>query len=114
MDEAKRKRANLVRILIRRGWNPPPPTDEILEELTRDLAALRSGARTSPTNELTPRGRECLALLADGHGTYAEVAAVLGVGEETVREHVKRSIARLGARNQTHAVALAIRRGLIA
>jgi DNA-binding NarL/FixJ family response regulator len=57
---------------------------------------------------LTRRQREILQLLADGESTTV-AARELGLSEETVRTHSRNILARLGARNRTHAVAIALR-----
>ena len=58
--------------------------------------------------------REWEVLVAASHGlTRRETAEVLGTGDETVKEQRWTACRRLGARNITHAVAIAIRRGLI-
>lgn len=75
-----------------------------------DPALKRSGAKSTPT--LTPRQREILQLLADGHSTEA-AAQRLGLSPETVKTHTKHILARLAARDRTHAVAMAMRQGLI-
>jgi DNA-binding NarL/FixJ family response regulator len=62
--------------------------------------------------KLTRRQREILQLLADG-GSSAFAARELGLSEETVKTHTKNVLARLGARNRTHAVAIALRESLI-
>lgn len=62
--------------------------------------------------KLTRRQREILQLLADGESTtYA--ARELDLSEETVKTHTKNALARLGAKNRTHAVAIALRECLI-
>jgi DNA-binding NarL/FixJ family response regulator len=61
---------------------------------------------------LTRRQREVLQLFADGHST-SDVARRLGLGTETIRTHTKAILARLGARDRAHAVATALRHGLI-
>ena len=61
---------------------------------------------------LTGREAEVLSLLAEGL-QLDEIAHRLGIGVETVRTHVRNASARLGAANRTHAVAIAIRQGLI-
>src|SRR5258707_1206069 len=61
---------------------------------------------------ITQRQREILQLLADGESTTA-AARKLGLSEETVKTHMKNALARLGARNRTHAVAIALREALI-
>lgn len=62
--------------------------------------------------KLTRRQREILQLLADGESTTV-AARQLGVSEETVKTHTKNTLARLGARNRTHAVAIGLRECLI-
>jgi DNA-binding NarL/FixJ family response regulator len=61
---------------------------------------------------LTRRQREILQLLANGGSTSA-AAKDLGLSEETVKTHTKNALGRLGARNRTHAVAIALRECLI-
>lgn len=61
---------------------------------------------------LTRRQVQLLQLLAEGES--AGVAArTLGLSEETVKSHTKNILARLGARNRAHAVAIGIRESLI-
>jgi two-component system, NarL family, response regulator len=61
---------------------------------------------------LTRRQREILQLIADGESTTV-AARELGLSEETVKTHTKNILARLGARNRTHAVAIALREAII-
>jgi DNA-binding NarL/FixJ family response regulator len=61
---------------------------------------------------LTRRQREVLQLLADGLSTEG-VAKRLGLSTETIRTHTKATIRRLEARDRAHAVAIALRSGLI-
>ena len=62
--------------------------------------------------KLTKRQREILQLLANGESTTV-AAHELDLSEETVKTHTKHALARLGARNRTHAVAIALRESLI-
>jgi two-component system, NarL family, response regulator len=62
--------------------------------------------------KLTRRQREILQLLADGESTTF-AAKALGLSEETVKTHTKNTLARLAARNRTHAVAIGLREHLI-
>ena len=62
--------------------------------------------------KLTRRQREILQLLANGESTTV-AARELDLSEETVKTHTKNALARLGARNRTHAVAIALRESLI-
>jgi DNA-binding NarL/FixJ family response regulator len=61
---------------------------------------------------LTVRQREILQLLADGESTTV-AARKLGLSEETVKTHMKNTLARLDARNRSHAVAIGLRESLI-
>jgi DNA-binding NarL/FixJ family response regulator len=61
---------------------------------------------------LTERELGVLRLLADGHDT-AEVGKQLFYSERTVKNIVHDLTSRLELRNRTHAVAYAIREGLI-
>jgi DNA-binding CsgD family transcriptional regulator len=61
---------------------------------------------------LTDRETEVLAGAAEGE-TAAQTGARLFLSSETVKSYRKRIIAKLGARNGTHAVALALRSGLL-
>jgi DNA-binding CsgD family transcriptional regulator len=76
----------------------------------RMVSALRS-ARELP-DVLT--ARETSALNAASHGMNRDDSAVLlGISSETVKSHLTACRRKLRARTTTHAVALAIRRGLI-
>ncbi|HWO47547.1 MAG TPA: LuxR C-terminal-related transcriptional regulator, partial [Solirubrobacterales bacterium] len=62
--------------------------------------------------KLTRRQRQILQLLANGESTTV-AARELDLSEETVKTHTKHVLVRLGARNRTHAVAIAVRECLI-
>jgi PAS domain S-box-containing protein len=61
---------------------------------------------------LTPRQAEVLRLLADGLTTEA-IARQLGVARETVRNHVRALLKRLGVHSRLEAVVEARQRGLL-
>ena len=61
---------------------------------------------------LSEREIEVLTLIAQGYRNKT-VASSLAISEETVKMHVKNCMAKLGARDRTHAVTIAIQRGYI-
>jgi DNA-binding NarL/FixJ family response regulator len=61
---------------------------------------------------LTARELEVLRLIRDGHRNK-QIADELGIAETTVNFHIKNLVEKLGANDRTHAVTIAIRRGLM-
>lgn len=61
---------------------------------------------------LTPRELSVLRLASNGHRTK-RIAQLLGLGEETVRSHIKKAQTKLGVKDRLHAVAQALRLQLI-
>jgi DNA-binding NarL/FixJ family response regulator len=61
---------------------------------------------------LTARELEVLRLVASGCANKA-ISAHLDINEETTKTHVKNILAKLGARDRTHAVSLGLKRGII-
>jgi DNA-binding NarL/FixJ family response regulator len=61
---------------------------------------------------LTPREIEVLALIALGNSNKL-IADELSIADETVKGHVSSVLSKLGAHDRTHAVTLALKRGII-
>lgn len=61
---------------------------------------------------LTPRELEVLRLIQNGHRNK-EIAAQLEISENTVNFHIKNIVDKLRAKDRTHAVTVALRRGLL-
>ena len=61
---------------------------------------------------LTDREIEVLGLIANGKSNK-QIAYNLTINEETAKTHVKNILAKLHANDRTHAVTLALRRGII-
>ena len=79
------------------------------------LAALRSSqappaGRRQPMAELTPREREVIELIARGKSDAA-IAQSLSLSRNTVRNHVARLYAKIGAHNRGEAIVWARERG---
>ncbi|MFD5697489.1 helix-turn-helix transcriptional regulator [Streptomyces lasiicapitis] len=74
------------------------------------LTHLRPEPRQAPC--LTPRMTEVLDRVRRGLPN-ADIAAELGLSYDTVRTHMKRLLAKLGAESRAHAVALGWQAGLL-
>jgi len=74
---------------------------------------LREARLSEGTKVLSGREAEVLRLLARGYSNK-EIARDLQIGEETVRTHVRRIIAKLGVQRRTQAILVAMRLGIVA
>jgi DNA-binding NarL/FixJ family response regulator len=61
-------------------------------------------------DSLSKRETEVLRIVADGNSNQ-RVAQLLGLSEDTVKAHMKSILQKLDARDRTHAVTIALRRG---
>ena len=69
-------------------------------------------APEAPPEALSPRETEVLRMLAIGR-TNKEMARELAIGEQTIKTHVSRILAKLGVQSRTQAALYASRIGLI-
>lgn len=90
-----------------------PEESALIELVAPALHAAASGLSTArlPT-PLTARERECLMWCSDGL-TSRQIAELLAVSESTVIAHLNATMRKLNAGSRTHAVAEAIRHGVI-
>ena len=65
-----------------------------------------------PVEELTERQKQILAAMIDGR-TDADIANILKLSANSVRDHVTVIFAKLGAANRAEAVAIALRKHLL-
>jgi DNA-binding NarL/FixJ family response regulator len=70
------------------------------------------GMRPRRPSTLTPRELEVLSSVAAG-STTRETSQRLGISPKTVENHKRRIFAKLDVQNQAHAVAIAVRGGLL-
>jgi len=94
-------------------------------ELLAVIRAVHAGGRHVPSEvaarlaehlgdeDLTDRELEVLRLIRDGHRNK-QIADELSIAETTVNFHIKNLVDKLGANDRTHAVTIAVRRGLLA
>jgi two-component system, NarL family, response regulator len=98
--------------------------DTVPEHLVRVIREVHAGQRAIPPEIaakfearltqrlLTVREQQVLELLGKGMRNK-EVAALLGISEDTVRAHIKSILAKLNVHDRTAALAEGLRRGLI-
>jgi len=101
----------IVKVASGAGEVPPDLLGRLLEQvgrLQRQVLAPRGLTFTG----LTPRETQVLRLVADGFDT-GEIALRMCYSERTVKNVLHDLTTRLQLRNRTHAVAYAVREGLI-
>ena len=93
-------------------------------ELVDTIRSVHAGKKRIPTeiavemaehhsdDELTEREVEVLRQVAAGNSNKI-IAHHLNISEETVKGHMKNILAKLAANDRTHAVTIALRRGII-
>jgi DNA-binding NarL/FixJ family response regulator len=95
-----------------------------MEELLTVIRSVHAGRRHIPPevadrlaeymgdDDLTARELEVLRLIRDGHRNK-QIADQLTISENTVNFHIKNLMEKLRANDRTHAVTIALRRGLL-
>ena len=91
----------------------PAVTRAVIEEFARHQPAQPPPASPPAVDELTPREREVLDLLARGLSN-PEICAHLVISEATTKTHVARILQKLDLRDRVQAVIYAYESGLIA
>lgn len=86
----------------------PSVTRRLIEEFTRN----RPVGNPELLAELTDREREVLELICRGLSNQ-ELAEQLFIADNTVKTHIKRILAKLGARDRAQAIVIAYESGLI-
>ena len=94
------------------------------DDLLAVIRAVHAGRRHVPAevaarlaehfgeDDLTARELEVLRLIRDGYRNK-QIADQLAIAETTVNFHIKNLVAKLQAKDRTHAVTIALRRGLL-
>jgi DNA-binding CsgD family transcriptional regulator len=98
--------------LIRRGWRPPkqlPPRG--MHNLIDDMERVSSFSPNSTLN-LSAHQVRVLEMMSQGHD-QAAIAEIVGTSYQSVKITSKEARRKLGANNSVHAVAIAIREGVI-
>jgi DNA-binding NarL/FixJ family response regulator len=97
---------------------------QVHRELLDTIRAVHAGQKRIPAeiaaaladhvaeDDLTSREIDVLRLVASGNANK-EIAVRLSIAEETVKSHITNILAKLGANDRTHAVTIALKRGII-
>jgi DNA-binding NarL/FixJ family response regulator len=97
---------------------------QVHRELLDTIRAVHAGQKRIPAeiaaeladhvaeDDLTSREIAVLRLVAGGNANK-EIAAQLSIAEETVKSHITNILSKLGANDRTHAVTMAVKRGII-
>lgn len=90
--------STIRKVYAGRRWVAPPTSEDSIPEAN--------------ASDLTSREVEVLARVAGGKRIH-EIAQLLFVTENSVKDHLKQAMRKLGARDQTNALNIAARRGFI-
>jgi DNA-binding NarL/FixJ family response regulator len=97
---------------------------QVHRELLDTIRAVHAGQKRIPAelaaeladhvaeDDLTSREMDVLRLVASGNANK-EIAVQLSIAEETVKSHITNILSKLGANDRTHAVTIALKRGII-
>jgi DNA-binding NarL/FixJ family response regulator len=98
--------------------------DMLRKELLETIRAVHAGqkrvsaevaagiAEHATDDTLSPRETDVLRLIAAGKANK-EIGTQLGLTEQTIKSHVKNILGKLGANDRTHAVTIAVKRGIM-
>ena len=107
--------------VIRRASNGEYPINESVSSkpkvawrVLRQFQDMASMGRTIEdiTTPLTPKEVQILTHIAEGNSNK-RIANILGISEQTIKNHVSAILRKLNANDRAHAVFIAIRNGLI-
>jgi len=113
-----------IRRALAAGMRSYLTKDVLHDELIRAIHAVHAGevylppsvqaalAASSLPPDLSVREMEVLELIVKGQGNK-HIAYQLGIAEHTVKNHVKRILAKLGVDDRTQAATAAIQRGIV-
>ena len=86
-----------------------PSTAKKVLQLFKNLSLMGKDIETLMT-PLSPREMEILKYIAEGTSNK-RIALALGIGEQTIKNHITSIMRKLNANDRTHAVILAMRKG---
>ncbi|GAA1027864.1 MULTISPECIES: helix-turn-helix transcriptional regulator [Amycolatopsis] len=113
LPRATAQPGQLVRAVLDAGSRPALGSADAMTALRRQLSRAQRELRPHHDRAgLSPREVDVLRMLSAGWDT-AEIAEALSYSERTVKNLIHRMLKRLNLRNRTHAVAYAVRTGIV-
>jgi DNA-binding NarL/FixJ family response regulator len=112
LKSAERAELELALTTVSRGevWISPAVARSVVDDLVKGARA--SEGASSPIDQLTPRQREVLQLIAEGHSTK-KIACALQLSVKTVEAHRAQIMQRLDVHHVAGLVLCAARMGLV-
>ena len=104
-------RAEVIQALQKVGVGGEALNTAVSTRLLRRMTERQAGG-AAPTENLTPRERQVLGLVANGMSNRA-IGEQLGITTGTAKAHVERVIGKLGAADRTQAAVRGIALGLV-
>ncbi|MBA2930272.1 response regulator [Pseudomonas sivasensis] len=104
-------RAEVIQALQKVGAGGEALNTAVSTRLLRRMTERQAGG-AAPTENLTPRERQVLGLVANGMSNRA-IGEQLGITTGTAKAHVERVIGKLGAADRTQAAVRGIALGLV-
>jgi two-component system, NarL family, nitrate/nitrite response regulator NarL len=102
----------IMSVLAGRCWVGPALVTDLLETVRPMLSSSDRAAPQTPW-KLTAREREVLAMVAAAHGNK-EIARRFAVSEETIKHHLTKLFAKVGASTRLELAMLATQHGIVA
>jgi DNA-binding NarL/FixJ family response regulator len=104
---------------LRRLTSGEPPvsramTKKLFRQVAQQMAQQRQQLTIQPevAGELSPRECQVLELVTNGRSNQ-EIADELGIAYNTVKNHLRSILSKLGAKNRAQAAAMAVSQGLL-
>ncbi len=112
--------AELIETILRASKGEYPINDSIITKpkvarrVMRQFQEMASSVRKEDdiVAPLTAREVQILTLVADGNANK-RIAVILGVSEQTIKNHISATLRKLNASDRAHAVMLAVRNGWV-
>lgn len=112
-DAAEDELESAIHAVMRgKTYLSPTVAKRVGDYVQRTGGKVEAGDYTSPFERLTPRQREVLQLIAEGHTTH-EIAEILSVSAKTIETHRAQLMDRLGIHDIPGLVRYSIRIGFI-